>query len=74
MHSRFVVRSTSGELLGIFPAPMADHADSIRALIANHPGAKVKSEVTVENACGRHPAFEADNCLVCGTGSEIVPH
>ena len=34
LHSRFVVRSRDGEVLGIFPAPLADHAVTIRALIA----------------------------------------
>lgn len=67
MHSRFVVRSMSGELLGIFPAPIHAHAGAIRALMADNPGAEVRAMVSVENPCRLHPPFEADNCPACGT-------
>jgi hypothetical protein len=65
MHSRFEVRSRTGELLGIFPAPISEHAESVRALIAANPGAEVKPKVTIDNPCAEHPAYEADNCPVC---------
>lgn len=65
LHSRFVVRSRDGEVLGIFPAPLADHAVTIRALIAQHPGADVDARVTSDAPCDAHPAYEADNCPVC---------
>lgn len=66
MHTRFEVRSATGDLLGIFPAPVADHAEQIRALIAGHPGADVKPVVTLDDPCPNHPAYEADNCPSCG--------
>jgi hypothetical protein len=71
MHTRYEVRSRSGELLGIFPAPIADHADQVRALIADHPGAEVKPAVSIDSPCPEHPAYEADNCPVCGTARQI---
>jgi hypothetical protein len=71
MHSRFEVRGRGGELLGIFPAPIADHADAVRALIEAHPGAEVRSTVSVESPCADHPAYEADNCPICGTARTI---
>jgi len=71
MHSHFEVRTAVGELLGIFPAPIAQHAEQVRALIADHPGAEVKSVVSVETPCPVHRVFEADNCPACGTSREI---
>ena len=71
MHSRFEVRSRDGELLGIFPAPITDHADAVRALIADHPGAEVRSTVSVDEPCSEHPAYEAHNCPACGTTATI---
>ncbi len=71
MHSRLLVRAPSGEILGIFSPPLTDHAESIRALIAAHPGAEVKSEVWPENPCPLHAAFEVDYCPTCGTAREI---
>lgn len=67
MHTRFEVRTRDGELLGIFPAPISDHAEDVRALIANHPGADVKPVVTLDNPCSEHPAYESGNCPICGT-------
>ena len=69
LHSRFEVRSREGSLLGIFPAPISEHAEEVRALIAAHPGAEVRSKVTSDNPCEEHPAFEADNCPACGTAT-----
>lgn len=60
LHSRVVVRSHHGEVLGIFPAPIADHAALIRALLAAHPRAEVNSVVTTDAPCRDHPAYEAD--------------
>lgn len=71
MHSRFVVRDTNGELLGIFPGPLAQHAAAIKSLIVDHPGAHVKSAVTVENPCPQHQAFEVDNCPACGRSRRL---
>lgn len=71
MHTRFEVRSRKGELLGIFPAPITDNLDAIRALIEKHPGARVRSTVSVDNPCAEHPAYEADNCPTCGTSRTI---
>lgn len=65
LHSRFIVRSRDGEVLGMFPAPPADHAATIRALVEGHPGAEVASAVTTDIPCQDHPAYEADNCPVC---------
>lgn len=65
LHSRFVLRSRDGEVLGIFPAPLADHAASIRVLIEDNPGAEVDASVTTDNPCHDHPAYEADNCPAC---------
>ena len=62
MHSRFEVRGRDRELLGIFPAPLTDHADQIKTLIRQHPGAEVTPVVTLDNPCPRHDAYEADNC------------
>ena len=67
MHSRFEVRSREGELLGIFPSPISEHVDEVRALIDRHPGADVRPVVTLDNPCAEHPAYEADNCPACGT-------
>lgn len=67
MHSRFEVRGRGGELLGIFPSPISDHAEQIKTLIADHPGAEVRSVTSLENPCPDHRAYEADNCPVCGT-------
>lgn len=66
LHSRFIVRSGTGEVLGIFPAPISDHAEEIRALFSKHPGAEIKSMVTTDTPCALHPAYEADNCPACG--------
>lgn len=71
MHSRFEVRSRDGELLGIFPAPISDHADAVRALIDDHPGAEVHSTVSLDDPCAKHPAYEADNCPACGTSAQM---
>lgn len=71
MTTRFEVRTRSGELLGIFPGPISDHADQIRALIADHPGAAIKPVVAVDDPCSHHPAYTADNCPTCGTSREI---
>lgn len=65
LHSRFIVRPRDGEVLGIFPAPLADHAVTIRALVEQHPGAEVEAKVTSDSPCDAHPAYEADNCPVC---------
>jgi hypothetical protein len=65
LHSRHVVRARCGGVLGIFSAPLADHAAPIRAIVAAHPGAKVESIVTTDSPCPDHPAFEADNCPSC---------
>lgn len=65
LHSRFVVRSRHGEVLGIFPAPIADSAQTIRALMSKHCGAQIRSIVTTDHPCGLHPAYEADNCPAC---------
>lgn len=65
MHSRYEVRSREGELLGIFPAPLTDHADQIKKLIGQHLGAEVAPIVTLDNRCPRHDAYEADNCPHC---------
>ncbi|GAB2878546.1 hypothetical protein GCM10027026_31640 [Myroides odoratimimus subsp. xuanwuensis] len=69
MHTRFEVRSRSGDLLGIFPGPIEDHADQVSALMAERPGADVRPVVTLDNPCEGHPAYEADNCPGCGTAS-----
>lgn len=74
MHSRFEVRSRDGELLGIFPASTSEHADAVRSLIAEHPGANVRPVVTLDNPCVEHPAYEADNCPICGTAPTIGGH
>ncbi len=71
MHTRYEVRSRTGDLLGIFPPPLEDHAEQIRALIAEHPGAEVKPKTTVDEPCADHPAYEADNCPACGTARQI---
>lgn len=71
MHTRIEVRSRRGELLGIFPSPISEHAEEVRALIAKHPGAEVKSSATLDNPCAEHPAYEADNCPVCGTARQV---
>ena len=65
LHSRFVVRSRLGEVLGIFPSPLADHAAAMRDLIDAYPGAAVESTVTSDSPCRFHPAYEADNCPAC---------
>jgi hypothetical protein len=67
LHSRYEVRDRDGGLLGIYPAPISDHAEEVRALIEAHPGAKVTSTVTTDRACAAHPAYEADNCPICRT-------
>lgn len=41
MHSRFEVGGRDGELLGIFPAPISEHAEAVRALLPDHPRAEV---------------------------------
>lgn len=75
LHTRFEVRSREGKLLGIFPTPMTDSFDAIRALIEKHPGAEVRSTVSVDNPCSEHSVYEADNCPSCGTaGSWRGPH
>lgn len=71
MHTRFEVRTRSGELLGIFPSPLEDDAEQIRALIADHPGAELKPRTSVDHPCAEHPAYEADNCPACGTARKI---
>ncbi|WP_435769719.1 hypothetical protein [Nocardioides sp. SYSU DS0651] len=71
MHSRFEVRSRDGNLLGIFPAPISEHAEEVRALIDKHPGADVKPVVTLDNPCAKHPAYEAENCPACGTSATV---
>lgn len=71
MHTRFEVRAREGELLGIFPAPLAECAEQVKALIAAHPGAEVKSVVTLDDPCAAHPAYEADNCPTCGTAQDL---
>ena len=71
MHTRFEVRTASGELLGIFPSPIAKHADDVRALIAAHPDAEVRPVVTLDDPCQRHPAYEVDNCPECGTNKTL---
>jgi hypothetical protein len=65
VHSRFEVRNRNGDLLGIFPAPISEHADAVRRLIDANPGAEVTPKVTVDDPCRDHPAFEADNCPRC---------
>lgn len=67
MHSKTVVRSRSGELLGVFPSPISDHAAQIRDLVARHPGSSTESVVTLDAPCPDHPAYESDNCPLCGT-------
>ncbi|MBF4770278.1 hypothetical protein ISU10_21085 [Nocardioides agariphilus] len=69
MHTRYEVRSREGELLGIFPTPITDNFEAVRALIEKHPGAEVRSTVGVDNPCSEHPAYEADNCPTCGTAA-----
>lgn len=54
-------------LLGICPAPIADHADAVRALIDKDPGADVKPVVTLNAPGGEHPAYAAKHCPICGT-------
>ena len=73
LHSRFEVRDRDGSLLGIFPAPISEHAEEVRALIAKHPGAEVRSTVSLDNPCSEHPAYEADNCPICGTAQVSQP-
>lgn len=66
--TRLQVRSTSGELLGIFPkGEMA----AVKALVAQHPGASVKVTVSIDSPCHLHPAYSADNCPSCGTSARI---
>lgn len=72
MHSRFEVRNRDGQLLGIFPAPISDHADSVRALVADHPGAEVHSTVSLDDPCAEHPAYEADYCPICGSARSLT--
>lgn len=72
MHSRFEVRSREGKLLGIFPSPISEHAEQVRALIAANPGAEVRSTVSLDNPCAEHPAYESDNCPACGTSVDIT--
>lgn len=67
LHSRFEVRGRDGALLGIFPAPISDHADAVRALIEKNPGAEVRSTVSPDSPCAEHPAYEGGNCPICGT-------
>lgn len=71
MHSRIEVRTRDGELLGIFPAPIADHAEDVKALVERHPGAEVRSTVSPDSPCAEHPIYEADNCPICGTAQTI---
>lgn len=71
MHSRYEVRTQEGELLGIFPSPISEHAEKVKALIADHPGAEVRSTVSTDDACAEHPAYEADNCPICGTSAHM---
>lgn len=71
MHSHFEVRSGDGELLGIFPSPISEHAEQVRALIAEHPGAEIRPKVSLDNACAEHPAYEADYCPRCGTAPTL---
>ncbi|MFC4785363.1 hypothetical protein ACT8ZV_12870 [Nocardioides sp. MAHUQ-72] len=71
MNTRFEVRSARGELLGIFPAPISDHAEAVRSLITDHPGADVRPVVSIDDPCAAHPAYEASNCPACGTAREI---
>lgn len=73
MHSRFEVRSRDGELLGIFPSPISEHAEEVRALIAKHPGADVHATVIVDNPCPEHKAYEADNCPACEPSGPDTP-
>jgi hypothetical protein len=54
-------------LLSIFPAPISEHAEEVKALIAEHPGAEVRSTVSLDDLCAEHPAYEADYCPICGT-------
>ena len=66
--TRLQVRSTSGELLGIFPkGEMA----AVKALVAANPGAEVKVTVAADSPCHLHPAYAADNCPSCGTSARI---
>ena len=71
LHSRFEVRDRDGNLLGIFPSPLSDHAEEVRSLVAAHPGSEVTSRVTTDDPCVTHPAYEANNCPACGTASGI---
>lgn len=71
MHTRFEVRTATGDLLGIFPGSVAEYAAEVRALIADHPDAEVRPVVTVDEPCKLHPSYEADNCPDCGTATTL---
>jgi hypothetical protein len=71
MHTRYEARSQAGELLGIFPGPLMDCVEDVRALVANNPGAEVRPRTTASEPCPDHPAYEANNCVRCGTASKV---
>lgn len=71
MSTKIVIRSREGTLLGIFPSPLSDHADQVRALVAEHPGCKYESVSSVDVQCDAHPAYEAAYCPLCGTARVI---
>lgn len=71
MHTSYEARSRTGELLGIFPGPLMDCVEDIRALVAANPGAEVKPRVEASEPCRDHPAYEANNCPSCGTVRQV---
>lgn len=72
MSTRTVIRSRQGTVLGIFPAPLSDHADHVRALVAKNPGCKHESISSVDDPCPTHPSYEAAYCPLCGTAHSIT--
>lgn len=68
MTTTYRVTNQAGELLGIYPK---GELAAVKALVDANPGAEVKPVVSIDNPCGQHAAYEADNCPVCGTGRSI---
>jgi hypothetical protein len=62
MRTSYQVTSKDGRLL----APYSTLSE-VQTLVNASPGATVQAVVTVSNPCHAHPAYEADNCPVCGT-------
>jgi hypothetical protein len=72
MSRRFEVRPRR-RFAGVFPAPISEHAEEVRALIAEHPEAEVRPTVALDNPCVEHPAYEADYCPRCGlSGTDVT--